>query len=265
VDLAALNSSFGRLRPAILHSAFCVLPWRRDGAPVSDPAMLKPLGHAGSETGVPVAQGRVAPPELTDCTSPVRFHPHRASLPFIPGSGEPASSDGKVFVPGPSLLRRKLCFARRLRVTLGRRATATNRTETPAELRSLQGRAGPSRAPSNARRTRAPGSTRHATGSTFVLNTVFVAGWSGSEHFALCGRHHQVREPDNGPGRRSRAELLGRCGQRRRRREDAQHASRHQCLQETVSLVSGLGTQTTALRAKKKRKVLIVGTQILRT
>ena len=33
-----------------------------------------------------------------------------AGMPLIPRSGEPASSDGKVFVPGPRFLSGKLCF-----------------------------------------------------------------------------------------------------------------------------------------------------------
>ena len=33
-----------------------------------------------------------------------------AGMPLIPRSGEPASSDGKVFVPGPRFFGGKLCF-----------------------------------------------------------------------------------------------------------------------------------------------------------
>lgn len=77
--------------------------------------------HAGSETSVPVARGRARPPESTDCLSPTLFRPHSVRrlatysrevsfLPCIPRNGEPASSDGKVFVPGPRLFGRKLCL-----------------------------------------------------------------------------------------------------------------------------------------------------------
>jgi hypothetical protein len=43
-----------------------------------------------------------------------------AGMPLIPRSGEPASSDGKVFVPGPRFLSGKLCFVHCFRVTPSR-------------------------------------------------------------------------------------------------------------------------------------------------
>src|ERR1039458_6057813 len=86
-----------------------------------EPAQFRWSGRTGLETGIPVARGRARPPELTDCLSPTVFRPHSVRrlaaysrhvsyLPCIPRNGEPASSDGKVFVPDTRLLRGKLCF-----------------------------------------------------------------------------------------------------------------------------------------------------------
>ena len=48
--------------PGLLHAFPATGRSWREGAPVSDPARLKRLRHAGSETGVPVARDRVPPP-----------------------------------------------------------------------------------------------------------------------------------------------------------------------------------------------------------
>ena len=86
-----------------------------------EPAQFRRSRRAGSETGVTAALDRAPPPELTDCLSPTLFRPHSvlrlathsrhvSYLPCIPRNGEPASSDGKFFVPGPRLFDGKLCF-----------------------------------------------------------------------------------------------------------------------------------------------------------
>ena len=45
-----------------LHSALCLLPWGRDGGPVSDATQFQRRLHAGSGSGGPAARGRATPP-----------------------------------------------------------------------------------------------------------------------------------------------------------------------------------------------------------
>ena len=97
-------------------------------------------------------------------------------MPLIPRSGEPASSDGKVFVPGPRFLSGKPCFVHCFRQVPPGANSLTSRTEKIAELRSLQARAGAICAPSNATETNTRRSTRHATGSAIFINPMSVVG-----------------------------------------------------------------------------------------
>ena len=84
-------------------------------------AQFRRSRRAGSEPGVTAALNRAPRLELTVCVSPTLFRPHSVRrlakysrhvsyLPCIPRNGEPVSSDGKVFVPGPRLFDGKLCF-----------------------------------------------------------------------------------------------------------------------------------------------------------